>query len=87
MSKPLYVGNLPFRTKEEELRALFEEYGSVLSTKIIIDRETGRPKGYGFVEMEESSANIAMEELTGREFGGREIYVKEAKKKQEAVGV
>ena len=87
MSKSLYVGNLPFRAKEEELKALFSEYGTVLSVKIIVDRDTGRPRGYGFVEMEEEAADLALKHLTAREFGGREIYINEAKKKQEMTAV
>jgi hypothetical protein len=64
--KSIYVGNLPFSSSEEDVRRLFEQYGSVHSVKLINDRETGRPRGFGFVEMDESEAVGAIEALIGR---------------------
>ncbi|HZJ87965.1 MAG TPA: RNA-binding protein [Sphaerochaeta sp.] len=79
MAKKIYVGNMSYNTTEEELRELFAQYGTVLSANIIIDRDTRRPKGFGFVEMEEeSAADAAISELDGTEFGGRNLRVNEA---------
>jgi RNA recognition motif-containing protein len=79
MAKKIYVGNMSYNTSEEELRQLFAQYGTVLSANIIIDRETRRPKGFGFVEMEDdASAEEAIEQLDGMEFGGRNLRVNEA---------
>jgi len=79
MAKKIYVGNMSYATSEEELRELFSQYGNVLSTNIIIDRETHRPKGFGFVEMEEDeAAEAAISQLDGQEFGGRNLRVNEA---------
>ncbi|MGL4722475.1 MAG: RNA recognition motif domain-containing protein [Desulfovibrionaceae bacterium] len=79
MSKSIYVGNLPWSATEDELGALFSEYGEVLSVKIIADRETGRAKGFGFIEMDESSAAAAVEALDNSSFGGRTLRVNEAR--------
>jgi len=79
MAKRIYVGNMSYATTEEELRELFAQYGTVLSANIIIDRETHRPKGFGFVEMDEdSAAEAAISQLDGKEFGGRNLRVNEA---------
>jgi RNA recognition motif-containing protein len=79
LSKKLYVGNIPFSTTEEELRAAFEAHGSVASVNVITDRETGRPRGFAFVEMDEASAaEEAMRALDGSELGGRSLRVNEA---------
>ncbi|KAF5040508.1 MULTISPECIES: RNA recognition motif domain-containing protein [Nitratidesulfovibrio] len=78
MSKSLYVGNLPFSASEDEIRDLFSQHGQVLSVKLISDRETGRPRGFGFVEMEAADANSAVEALNGYSFGGRALKVNEA---------
>lgn len=75
----IYVGNLKFQTTEDELSTLFAQYGDVHNVKLIKDRQTGRPKGFGFVEMEEEVGNQAIEALNGAEFGGRTIKVNEAK--------
>ena len=72
--KTLYVGNINYNATAEDLKPLFAEYGEVLSIKIINDRETGRSKGFGFVEME-SGADTAIEELDGKEFQGRRLRV------------
>ena len=79
MAKKLYVGNLPFSCTEDELRGVFERHGSVASVAIITDRETGRPRGFGFVEMDEASAaDDAVRALDGSDLGGRSIRVNEA---------
>lgn len=83
MSKKLYVGNLPFSTTEDELRAVFESHGSVESVNVITDRETGRSRGFAFVEMaEESAAQAAMRAVDGTEFGGRSLRVNEAQERR-----
>ncbi|MBS3780250.1 MAG: RNA-binding protein [Desulfovermiculus sp.] len=79
MSKKMYVGNLPFSSTEDDLRDLFSQYGEVKSANIIYDRETGRSRGFGFVEMAEDGADSAMEALNGNEFGGRTLRVNEAR--------
>ncbi|MBI9095006.1 MAG: RNA-binding protein [Sphaerochaeta sp.] len=79
MAKKIYVGNMSYNTSEEDLRDLFAQYGTVLSANIIIDRETRRPKGFAFVEMEEdSAADAAISQLDGTDFGGRNLRVNEA---------
>jgi len=79
LSKKLYVGNIPFTTTEDELRAIFERHGSVSSVNVITDRETGRSRGFAFVEMDEvSAADDAMRALDGTDFGGRSLRVNEA---------
>ena len=80
--KQIYVGNLPYRSSEEEVRELFAQYGEVNSVKLITDRETGRPRGFGFVEMEETSAQEAIEALDGQEFDGRRLKVNEARPRE-----
>jgi len=76
----IYVGNLSYSTSEEDLSALFENIGQVDSARIISDRETGRSKGFGFVEMADNdAAKAAIEQLNGTEFGGRNLTVNEAK--------
>ncbi len=81
----IYVGNLSYSIKEDELRKLFEEYGVVSSAKIISDRESGRSKGFGFVEMEnDDEANSAIENLNGKEVQGRSINVSQARPRKES---
>ena len=75
----IFVGNLPFRATEEELKELFAQVGEVESLEIITDRETGRSRGFGFIEMEEEAAKKAIEQLNGTEFDGRNISVNEAR--------
>ena len=83
MSKKLYVGNLPFSSTEEDLKDLFGRHGSVASVAVITDRETGRPRGFAFVEMEEASAaEEAVRALDGTDLGGRSIRVNEAHDKR-----
>ncbi len=81
MSKSIYVGNLAWSATEEEVQNLFSNYGSVLSVKLISDRETGRARGFGFVEMEDSDAASAIQALDGSSFGGRTLRVNEAQPK------
>jgi RNA recognition motif-containing protein len=83
MAKNLYVGNLPWSTSEDELRDAFAQYGEVESVKIVYDRETGRSRGFGFVEIEESAADQAIEALNGSEFGGRTLKVNEARPREQ----
>ena len=78
----LYVGNLSFNTTESELQTAFSEHGEVEEVAVITDRETGRPRGFGFVTMrEESAARAAIEALNGKELDGRALNVNEAKAK------
>ncbi|WP_028587017.1 RNA recognition motif domain-containing protein [Desulfocurvus vexinensis] len=79
MPKSIYVGNLPWSATEEELRDLFGQFGGVTSVKLVSDRDTGRPRGFAFVEMEDADAAKAIEALEGTEFGGRTLRVNEAK--------
>ncbi len=79
MSKKIYVGNLPFSSTEADLRDVFGRHGTVESVSVITDRETGRPRGFAFVEMEEASAaDDAIRALDGTDLGGRNIRVNEA---------
>jgi RNA recognition motif-containing protein len=82
LSKNIYVGNLPFSVTEDELRELFERHGTVESCKVITDRDTGRARGFGFVEMNDDDAAKAMQALDGQEFGGRELRVNEARERR-----
>ena len=79
MSKNIYVGNLSFQTTESDVRSAFEQYGTVESVSIITDRDTGRSKGFGFVEMSEEDANKAIAGLSGSQLDGRALTVNEAK--------
>ncbi|MBU0514146.1 MAG: RNA-binding protein [Proteobacteria bacterium] len=82
MSKNIYVGNLPFSTNEDEVKALFEEHGKVDSVRLITDRDTGRLRGFGFVEMSEGG-DEAIAALDGTDFGGRPLKVNEARERTE----
>ena len=77
--KTIYVGNLPFDASEEDVRRLFDKYGEVSKVSLINDRETGRPRGFGFVEMPPEDAAAAIDALDGAEFGGRSLRVNEAR--------
>lgn len=79
MVKRIYVGNLPFSSTTEEVQELFEQYGNVNSVHLVADRDTGRPRGFGFVEMEDGEADAAIEALDGEMFGGRNLKVNEAR--------
>ena len=77
--KKLYVGNLPFTTTDQELEQLFANHGEVASARVITDRETGRSRGFGFVEMSDgTAADAAMQALDGQDFAGRRLRVNEA---------
>lgn len=79
MSKKIYVGNLNYNTTEDDLRDLFGQFGTVNSANIILDRETRRSKGFGFVELEEDdAAEAAISQLDGQEYGSRNLRVNEA---------
>ena len=82
MSKRIYVGNLPFSASDEELRALFSEHGTVESVNLITDRDTGRPRGFGFVEMSDG-ADEAIQALHNTDMGGRSLNVNEARPRPE----
>lgn len=79
----IYVGNLPYTTQDEDLNEAFSAFGEVESTIVIRDRETGRSRGFGFVEMSDgSSATAAIESLNGKNFQGRNLTVNEAKPRE-----
>ena len=79
----IYVGNLSYRMSDGELREVFSEFGEVSSARIINDRETGRSKGFGFVEMpDDNEANVAIEALNGKEVSGRNLRVNEARPRE-----
>lgn len=83
----IYVGNCPFDVTEEQLRDLFATYGEVDSVNIITDRDTGRPRGFAFVEMSDSSAaDAAIKGVNGTELGGRDLKVNEARPKRDRGG-
>jgi RNA recognition motif-containing protein len=82
--KRIYVGNLPFSATEEEMKTLFGEYGEVSNVDIIVDRQTGRSRGFGFVEMaEDGAADSAIEALNGKDMDGRPLTVNEARPRTE----
>jgi RNA recognition motif-containing protein len=82
----LYVGNLPFSATEDSVRALFARHGTVDSLSLITDRETGRPRGFGFVEMANADAERAMQALNGQDFDGRALRINEAQAKEQRSG-
>jgi RNA recognition motif-containing protein len=82
----MYVGNLPFSVTDDSLRELFEEFGQVIDAKVVQDRETGRSRGFGFVEMDDGAAQQAIEAMSGREVGGRPLVVNEARERQAGGG-
>jgi len=82
----IYVGNLSFDTTEESLRALFAQHGTVESAKLISDRDTGRPRGFGFVEMSNADASRAMQALNGQDFEGRALRVNQAQELNKSGG-
>jgi cold-inducible RNA-binding protein len=81
MSMNLYIGNLGFHVSELDLRTLFESYGKVNSAKLIIDRETGNSRGFGFIEMDSNDATNAMAGLQNKEIEGRSIKISIAREK------
>lgn len=87
MGRKLYVGNLPFSATEEDLMSKFSACGAVESAKLITDRDTGRSKGFGFVEMgSDSDAQAAIDKLNGQDFGGRPMTVNEARPQKKRTG-
>lgn len=85
--KKLYVGNLPFSTDDNSLRSLFEAHGQVASASIVMDRDTGRSRGFGFVEMtDDGEATRAVEAMNGQQVDGRSIVVNEARPKEPRSG-
>lgn len=80
--KKIYVGNLPFSSTEDEIRQLFSQYGTVSSVALITDRDTGAPRGFGFVEME-GGGDEAINALNNHELGGRNLKVNEAKPREQ----
>jgi RNA recognition motif-containing protein len=85
MSKNIFVGNLPFSTTSDELREMFAEYGNVTRSQVATDRETGRSRGFGFVEMAEG-ADEAIAALNGAELNGRPLTVNEARAREDRGG-
>ncbi|MBU0686746.1 MAG: RNA-binding protein [Candidatus Margulisbacteria bacterium] len=81
MTKSLYVGNLPWNITSEELTAAFEAHGSVISSRIITDRDTGKSRGFAFVEVENDAAPKLIKAMNGHEFNGRSLVVNEARPK------
>jgi RNA recognition motif-containing protein len=80
----IYVGNLSFNTRDNDLRSAFEQFGTVDSARVVTDRETGRSRGFGFVEMADNNeARDAMNALNGRDFQGRNITANEARPKED----
>jgi RNA recognition motif-containing protein len=87
MGRKLYVGNLTFETADSDLTKLFEAHGTVESAQIIIDRDTGRSKGFGFVEMKtDQEAQAAIAALNGQDLGGRQLTVNEARPREDRGG-
>jgi RNA recognition motif-containing protein len=82
----LFVGNLPFTVTEDALRALFAPHGTVEKIALITDRDTGRPRGFAFVEMANADASRAMQSLNGTDFGGRALKVNEAQERERSGG-
>jgi RNA recognition motif-containing protein len=87
MSKRIYVGNLPFSGSSDDVQQLFEAYGSVTEVHLVTDRQTGQPRGFGFVEMEDdAAADKAIEELNDKDFQGRNLKVNEARPRENRGG-
>jgi RNA recognition motif-containing protein len=80
----IYVGNLPYQVTDDELRQVFEQFGAVSSARVIMDRETQRSKGFGFVEMDkDDDANAAIQSLNGSDYNGRPLRVNEARPRED----
>jgi RNA recognition motif-containing protein len=84
--KKIYVGNIPFRANEEDIRQLFEQHGAVHTVTLINDRETGRPRGFGFVEMDDDAAAAAISALNDFDYEGRNLKVNEARPRENRGG-
>ena len=83
MTKSIYVGNLPFTASDSEVRDAFAAHGNVINVSLPTDRETGRPRGFGFVEMDAAAAEKAISALDGTDFGGRSLRVNEARSRDD----
>jgi len=81
MTKKIYCGNLSFSTTEAEIRTLFEQFGTVHEINLITDRETGRPRGFGFIQMDDADADEAISKLNGTELGGRSLRINVARER------
>ncbi len=79
MTKKMYVGNLAFQSTEDDIQNLFTQYGEVKSINLITDRETGRSRGFAFIEMDDEAAKSAMQSLDGTDLDGRNLKVNEAR--------
>ncbi len=87
MGKKIYVGNLPYDVSDADLEQMFGQYGSVESAQVIMDRDSGRSKGFGFVEMgSDQEAQAAIDALNGKDFGGRALTVNEARPREDRGG-
>jgi RNA recognition motif-containing protein len=84
--KKIYVGNLPFSATEDEIKELFGQHGSVHSVALINDRETGRPRGFGFIEVDDDALSAMIQNLDGKEMDGRALRVNEAQDKPRGGG-
>jgi len=84
--KKIYVGNLPFTVSEDELKQLFGQHGTVHSVALIMDRETGRPRGFGFIEVDDNDLATMIQNLDGKDLGGRPLRVNEAQDKPRGGG-
>ena len=84
--KKLYVGNLPFTATDDEITTMFGAHGTVHSVALITDRETGRPRGFGFVEVDDNAVQPMIQALDGKELGGRSLRVNEAQEKPRSSG-
>lgn len=85
MTKTLYVGNLPWSATKEDLAALFASQAEVKSSRIITDRESGRSKGFGFIEVDNDDVEGIINSMNGKDMGGRELIVNEAKPRQQSM--
>lgn len=85
--KKIYVGNLPYSVNDAEIRKMFESHGEVASASVVLDRDTGRPRGFGFVEMSNNDeADAAINAMNGQEMGGRALVVNEARPRENSGG-
>jgi len=82
VASTLYVGNLPWATRAEDLEEIFSRHGAVISSRIIRDRQTGRSRGFGFVEVKEEDADVIIEAMNGKEMEGRVLIVNQAKARE-----
>jgi RNA recognition motif-containing protein len=84
--KKIYVGNLPWSASEDDLNELFSSFGTVHSASVVSDRDTGRSRGFGFVEMDDADADKAIAAVNGRDLGGRSLRVNQAQDKRRSAG-